>query len=214
MIPLPDTIRVFPLGEVVLFPETLLPLHIFEPRYRKMLGDSLEDDRLIGMVLVSDADAEEPVPIYPVGCAGRIIEHKPMPDGRSLIVLEGTTKFRVRRELDTEEPYRVVQPQALYEAPIIAETMRAWRDALHERMRAYVRALGGEEDVLERTFEKLRPEGLVNYLSASLPLEILERQSLLECATVEQRYGRLCELLDFKIAEARLGLAADRDTDS
>jgi len=205
---------VFPLGEVVLFPETLLPLHIFEPRYRKMLDDALEDDRLIGMVLVSDASAQEPVPIYSVGCAGRIVEHKAIPDGRSLIVLEGTTKFRVTRELATEEPYRVVQPQALYEAPIPAETMRSWRDALHERMVAYVRALGGEEEALERTFEKLRPEGLVNYLSASLPLEILERQSLLECATVEQRYSRLCELLDFKIAEARLGLAGDRGTNS
>jgi hypothetical protein len=55
---------------------------------------------------------------------------------------------------------------------------------------------------------------LVNYLCASLPFDVVERQSLLECATVERRYSRLCELLDFKTAEARLGMDAGRGTDS
>ena len=108
MVPLPERIRIFPLSEVVLFPDTLLPLHIFEPRYRKMLADALEGDRLIGMALLKDPDADPPE-VYAVGCAGTIVEHKPFADGRSLVVLKGTVKFRIRREVDAGEPYRVVE---------------------------------------------------------------------------------------------------------
>lgn len=214
MIPLPSTLRIFPLGEVVHFPETLLPLHIFEPRYRKMIADALESDRLIGMVLIRDGAAAEPKPVFPVGCAGSIVEHEALPDGRSLVVLRGRTKFRITREIETTEPYRVVEPQALYEAPVPADTMRSWRDALRERIETYVGILSGDTRVAEQVFRKLDPDGLVNYLCASLPLEQIERQSLLECPTTEARYSALCDMLDFKIAEARLGMDGSRDVDS
>jgi len=223
VIALPPTLKIFPLGEVVLFPDTLLPLHVFEPRYRKMLADALAGDRTIGMVLVRGVDgAITPAPperpdhpgVYAVGCAGRIVEHEAFEDGRSLIVLRGSVKFRIRRELASDEPYRVVEAQALYEAPVPAEHMRAWRASLRELVADYVGALGGERDAVERVFVKLDLEGLVNYLSASLPLTVVEKQSLLECPTAEHRFHRLCEVLRYRVAEARLGLDATRDTDS
>jgi len=214
MVPLTEMLRIFPLGEVVHFPDTLLPLHVFEPRYRKMVADALAGDRLIGMVLVRDMAAPEPRPVYDVGCAGAIIEHEQLPDGRSVLVLKGSTKFRIVKELDTGEPYRVVEPQALYEAPVPAETMRGWRDALRDRVEGYIAVLSGEAQIAEQVFGKLDPDGLVNYLCASLPLELMERQSLLEVATLEARYESLCNILDFKIAEARLGMDASRDVDS
>ncbi len=214
MVPLGDTLRIFPLAEVVHFPDTLLPLHVFEPRYRKMVTDALATDRMIGMVLAREMTPQEPVPVYDVGCAGAIVEHEELPDGRSLIVLKGRTKFRIVRELDEGEPYRVVTPQALYEAPVPAETMREWRDALRGRVEGYISVLSGEPEMAEQVFRKLDPDGLVNYLCASLPLEVIERQSLLEVPTVEARYQALCDMLDFKIAEARLGMDASRDVDS
>jgi Lon protease-like protein len=223
VIALPPTLKIFPLGEVVLFPDTLLPLHVFEPRYRKMLADALAGDRTIGMVLVrgvdgpiSPAPADQPdrPDVYPVGCAGRIVEHEGLEDGRALIVLRGVVKFRIRRELTSDEPYRVVEAQALYEAPVPAESMRPWREALRQLVADYVMALGGERDPVEKIFAKLDLEGLVNYLSASLPLTVVEKQSLLESATAEQRFHRLCEVLRYRVAEAKLGLDATRDTDS
>ena len=223
MIALPRTLRIFPLGEVVLFPETLLPLHVFEPRYRKMLADAMDGDRTIGMVLVRNADGPlEPAQpdrpdrpdVYPVGCAGRVVEHEALEGGRALIVLRGTVKFRIRRELASDEPYRVVEAQALYEAPVPAEHMRAWRDTLRELVAEYVSALGGERDSVESLFVKLDLEGLVNTLSASLPLTVVEKQSLLESATAEQRFHRLCEVLRYRVAEAKLGLDAARGTDA
>lgn len=214
MIPLADTVRIFPLGEVVLFPDTLLPLHIFEQRYRKMVADSLDADRTIGMVLIRRGDPAGNPDIYPVGCAGRIVEHESLPDGRSLIVLQGTVKFRVKSELVSDEPYRLVEAQALYEAPAPAEHMRAWRDQLRARMADYVEALEGDVDALDKLFGKLAIEKLVNCLSSSLPLDVIEKQSLLECATAEQRFERLCELVEYKAAEARLGLDSARDADA
>lgn len=214
LIPLPPQIRIFPLSEVVLFPDTLLPLHIFEARYRKMLADALDSDRMIGMVLIKDPDAV-PVPsIYSVGCAGTIVEHKAFADGRSLVVLKGIVKFRIRRELDVDEPYRVVEVQALYEGPPPMDKVRGWRDELHDCVRDLVRAASGEEDMVERLFEKIDLLGMTNALSASLPLDVLEKQSLLECATVEQRERRLADFLRFKTVEAQLGLDASRPIDS
>lgn len=223
MISLPPTLRIFPLGEVVFFPDTLLPLHVFEPRYRRLVSDALADDRTIGMVLIRGADGPvEPAPadrpdrppVYDIGCAGRIVEHEPLTDGRSMIVLRGTVRFRIRRELAVSDPYRVVEAQALYEAPIPAEHMRAWRDELRELVGDYAAALSGERGSIERVFGKLDLEGLVNYLSAALPLAVLDKQSLLECATAEQRFQRLCALLRYRVAEARLGLDSTRETDS
>jgi Lon protease-like protein len=225
MIPLPTTLRIFPLGEVVLFPDTLLPLHVFEPRYRALVVDALATDRLIGMVLIRGADG--PVPpaqpdtpdrpeIYAVGCAGRIVEHEALDDGRRLVVLRGLTKFRVRRELeDASTLYRSVEAQALYEAPVPAEHMRAWRDRLRGLLGEYVGtiAASGRSEV-DRVFEKLDLEGLVNYLSASMPFPVVEKQGLLECPTVERRFERLCDVLRFRVAEAKLGLNAARRADS
>ena len=86
-------------------------------------------------------------------------------------------------------------------------------DALR-RIRAPVLALGGERDSVESLFVKLDLEGLVNTLSASLPLTVVEKQSLLESATAEQRFHRLCEVLRYRVAEAKLGLDAARGTDA
>lgn len=223
MIALPPVLRMFPLGEVVLFPDTLLPLHIFEPRYRKLVADALGDDRTIGMVLIRGADGPvDPAPpdrpdrpaVYDIGCAGRIVEHEPLEDGRSMIVLRGMVRFRIRREVEVDDPYRVVEAQALYEAPIPAEHMRAWRDELRVLVGDYVSALSGERAPVDKVFRKLDLEGLVNYLAASLPLSVLEKQSLLECATAEQRFQRLCGILRYRVAEARLGLDSTRESDA
>jgi Lon protease-like protein len=92
--------------------------------------------------------------------------------------------------------------------------MRAWRDELRSLIGDYATALSGERTPIDKVFEKLDLEGLVNYLSASLPLSVLERQSLLECATAEQRFQRLCTVLQYRVAEARLGLDSTRETDA
>ena len=122
---LPATLPLFPLPNVVLFPNVFLPLHIFEPRYRAMVADALDGDRLIGMVLLRpgwEGDYEGRPPVFPIGCAGLISHHEQLPDGRYNIVLRGLEKFRVERE-DDSRLYRLGEVITLNEP--LPETDRA-----------------------------------------------------------------------------------------
>ena len=86
---LPGTIPIFPLPNVVLFPNVFLPLHIFEPRYRAMVADALAGDRIIGMVLLQpgyEANYEGRPPVFTIGCGGVITHADPLDDGRYNIV--------------------------------------------------------------------------------------------------------------------------------
>src|ERR1051326_143120 len=98
-----ELLPIFPLPNVVLFPNVCLPLHIFEPRYREMTADALKHDRLIGMVLLRpgwQGDYEGRPAVYPVGCSGVITHAEQLPDGRYNIVLRGLERFRIVEEDD------------------------------------------------------------------------------------------------------------------
>jgi uncharacterized protein len=200
---LPSVIPIFPLPSVVLFPNVLLPLHIFEPRYRQMLADALAGDRLIGMVLLqrgSDATGEDRPPIYPIGCAGVVTHVEPLPDGRSNIVLRGLMKFRVTAE-DGAKPYRVARIDAIHEpaSPSDRERLYAMRRRLEELVLATV-----PRTHRERQFPPEIPdEDLINALSQYLELEPLERQALLEAEGAVSRAKRLLELLEMRLIAAR-----------
>src|SRR5215471_4819338 len=90
--------RLFPLPNVVLFPHLVLPLHIFEPRYRQMTTDALAGDRLLAMTLLKpgwESDYEGMPEIYPIACLGRIQAEKRLPDGRLNLQLRGLTRIRI-----------------------------------------------------------------------------------------------------------------------
>jgi Lon protease-like protein len=117
---LPSVIPIFPLGDIMLFPNAERPLLIFEPRYRAMVADALKGDRVIGMVRLRpgfEADYEGRPPIDAVGCAGVITEAELLPDGRYTILLRGFTKFRVTQE-DTSRPYRLARVDAVFETAV------------------------------------------------------------------------------------------------
>src|SRR5580765_2760798 len=109
-----DLLPIFPLPNVVLFPNVFLPLHIFEPRYREMIADALESDRMIGMVLLRPGwqrDYEGRPPVYPIGCSGVITHVERLADGRYNIVLRGLERFRILQEDDSRSYRRaVVEP--------------------------------------------------------------------------------------------------------
>src|SRR6187549_2359832 len=131
---LPPTIPIFPLPNVVLFPSVFLPLHIFEPRYRQMVDDALNGDRIIGMTLLRagwESDYEGRPAVYPLGCAGVITHAERLPDGRFNIVLRGMEKFRITREED-DRLYRVahVDPVPEWPADRVREEMRDERRRL------------------------------------------------------------------------------------
>ena len=200
--PIPRIIPLFPLPNVVFFPKMPLPLHLFEPRYRKMAEDALAGDRFIGMVLLKpgyEADYEGRPPIYPLGCAGIVEQSERTTDGRYNIVLRGVTRFRVLQEYD-DQPYRRAVVAPLDDAPGDEAPLGTLRGRL-------LTAIGDAADgpsalVLQN---ELPIDVFVNALSQTLSLSPIERQSLLDCETVLGRGQRLLEILEFLALEQRHG---------
>jgi Lon protease-like protein len=200
---LPPTIPIFPLPGTVLFPNVFLPLHIFEPRYRAMVNDTLEGDRIVGMVLLRpgyDAEYEGRPPVYDIGCAGVITHAERLGDGRFNIVLRGIEKFRITGE-DASRSYRLAHVQPLPERPGAEERelLRRQRTRLEALLAAAVERAGSEP----RFPPAIPDEDLVNALSQYLELEPLERQALLERDGCLARCRGLIELLEMKVHAPR-----------
>ena len=186
----------------MLFPQVALPLHVFEPRYRKMVADALGGHRTIGMTLLRPGwqrDYEGRPPVYEVGCAGRIEQHEALPDGRFNIVLRGLVRFRIREE-HAGEPYRLASVEALADAAGDPQAIESARRAV---MAAIGRAADGPPVLVIKP--DLPADVFVNALSQALPLSAVERQSLLECAGILGRYRRLLEILEFRRLEEQRG---------
>ena len=101
----PIKIPVFPLRNAIFFPETNLPLNIFEPRYLKMVEKAIKSDGVIGMIQSKEVDGE----VFKVGCLGKINDHKKTGDGRILINLYGLSRFKIDKEINNNEPFREFQ---------------------------------------------------------------------------------------------------------
>jgi Lon protease-like protein len=197
---IPAVIPLFPLPDVVLFPQVALPLHVFEPRYRKMVADALAGDGVIGMTLLRSGwqhDYHGRPPLYERGCAGRIERHESLPDGRSNIVLRGLTRFRIVAE-HAGEPYRMATVAPLPDAPGDPAQIDAARRDL---MAAIGRAADGPQVLVIKP--DVAHDVFVNALSQSLALRGVERQSLLECDSVLDRYRRLISILELRLLEPR-----------
>ena len=200
---LPPALPVFPLPNVVLFPNVFLPLHVFEPRYREMVTDALDGDRLIGMVLLRpgwEGDYEGRPPVYPTGCAGLITHHERLPDGRYNIVLRGLEKFRILDE-DASRSYRIARVETLHEPVIEAERdeIRAARRRLEALLVPQAQGRGAETNVAPA----MADEDVVNALAQYMELEPLEKQALLERRGLLARCRSLIELLEMKMIVAR-----------
>jgi uncharacterized protein len=200
---LPPTIPIFPLPSVVLFPNVFLPLHIFEPRYRTMVGDALRGDRIIGMVLLQpghEGDYEGRPPVFPLGCAGVITHADPLKDGRFNIVLRGLERFRITGE-EADRTYRMAHIDSLPE--IVPEDHRGELRRHRHRLEALL-AVAIERAGAEPRFPPaVADEDLVNALAQYIELDPLERQALLERDGVLARCRALIELLEMRTLTPR-----------
>jgi uncharacterized protein len=211
-----DLLPLFPLPNVVLFPNVFLPLHIFEPRYRAMTADALASDRLIGMVLLRPGwqrDYEGRPPIYRVGCSGVITHFEKLPDGRYNMVLRGLDRFQIVEE-DHQRSYRRAVFEPLPERPPGEEdraAIRRQRSKLESLLSPAAQKAAGLETPpagAAKTSDRTMPasmsdEDTINALAQYLDFEPLEKQALLETASLRARAESLVELLEMKILMAR-----------
>jgi uncharacterized protein len=200
---LPPTIPIFPLPNVVLFPNVFLPLHIFEPRYREMVTDALEGDRIIGMVLLRpgwEGNYEGRPAVYPIGCAGLITHSERLPDGRYNIVLRGYEKFRITAE-DHSRPYRIAAVETVLED--VTEPERAAIRLERRRLEALLVPQPEGRGSDPKVPPSMADEDLVNALAQYLELEPVEKQALLERKGLLARCRSLIELLEMKVMVSR-----------
>ncbi len=199
-----ELLPLFPLPNVVLFPNVFLPLHIFEPRYRELVADAVASDRMIGMVLLRpgwERDYEGRPPVYPIGCSGVITHVERLADGRYNIVLRGIERFRIAAE-QNDRSYRVAIVDSLRDRDLTAvdrEAIRRHRSKL-ESLLAPTMEKGATDTKMPPT---MADEDLVNALAQYLDLESLEKQALLERQCLRTRAEALVELLEMKMLMAR-----------
>lgn len=200
IVPVPEVLPIFPLPNVVFFPYTYLPLHIFEPRYREMVKDTASGGQCIGMALLKDGWEEQyygAPAINQLGCVGRMISVTPLADGRYNIVLKG-----LRRCTYQEQAVATSYRQAMItfisgqEGEKLDSLMRRH---LTEMAEAYFQSKKAHHLCQVIASGKLSDQILVNSLSAGLDFTPLEKQFLLESETLPQQAHRLADLMQLKL---------------
>jgi Lon protease-like protein len=185
--------RLFPLPNVVLFPGVVLPLHIFEPRYRQMLSDAMDTDRLITMVLLKpgyEDEYEGSPPIFDVGCIGRVIYHEPLSDGRSNLILRGLQRVRIESEVFAESKYRQAQVTILHDsyAEKIGEAVDESVQSVFESLTEILTLIGRGTDADKLSIARDLPAGrLCDIATHCLSFDIHAKQSLLSEVNVAHR---------------------------
>jgi len=191
-------VRLFPLPNLVLFPFVVQPLHIFEPRYRQMMADALDGDRLLSIVLLKpgwEEDYHLKPAIHSVACVGRIVKEELLPDGRYNLLLHGLARARIIEEMPSDKLYRTAQVELLQDVLPASPQADA---ALREQMARVVPAwFVGETKTLRQVEKWLASElptgTLADVFAFALPLPAEFKQGLLEEVNVQRRVERLLE---------------------
>lgn len=185
-------ISIFPLPGAILFPGLQLPLHIFEPRYRALVGDVLARDRRIGMI--QPQRSAEGAPLFAIGCVGRIGEVEALEDGRYNIVLDGEARFRVVREIETATPFRKVEAELIGDDAdeVLSSVERA---GFEREARRFADAQGYSVDW--ESVARLDDMSLINGVSQIAPFDPAAKQALLEADTLGERCELLIQLMQF-----------------
>ena len=180
----------FPLN-VVLFPGTPMPLHIFEPRYRTLLADCLEDDGRFGLIYSATS---KPPPAGSIGCIAHIHGSRLLADGGSNIVVIGESRFVVERYLDESLPYSVATVAEIDDTDAHAVSAEQMKD-LSRLGEAYLQSLHELNDSIATTIDFTEdPQELSFQLSAALELDPERKQRLLSTRRTTERVHQLLRL--------------------
>ena len=196
---LPNIIPVFPLSGVIFFPNTNLPLNIFEPRYISLVGDAMKTNKYMGMIQAKNETSN----VYSVGCLGKIIEHKQTKDGRILVNLVGVSRFQIQTEINNDKLYR--EFEVSYEKfsddldeKIISEPINEL-NKLYEKTKIFFKKNGLMLNWNE--FEKLDLNQKINTLAMIAPISNEEKQTILESIHINSKAKTLSEIIEFYLHE-------------
>ena len=204
----------FPLPNVVQLPHTWQPLHIFEPRYRAMITDALDSDRLIAMVLLRPnqelAYESKSAKIHNVVCLGRIAVEERLPDGRFNLALRGLCRARIETEIDDDQPYRTAELTLLsdfYPSEPTIDRRHRQRELLSGATEILPELQS--DPLLHQLLDAEIPLGvLCDVLTHSLGLSTLDAQLLLEEPDVDLRSDLVLNHLRHRQRSLAAGVAS------
>ena len=193
---LPKTIPVFPLSGVIFFPNTNLPLNIFEPRYLALVSDCMKSNKYMGMIQAKHNTSD----VYSVGCLGKITEHKTTNDGRLLINLVGVTRFQIKSELNNNKLYRefiVDYEKFSDDLKKVNEEIKSFDEVseLYKKTKIFFKKNGLLLNWNE--FEKLDENQRINTLAMIAPISNEEKQTILESVQLKTKTKTLSEIINF-----------------
>ena len=192
-----ELLPLFPLT-TVLFPEMLLPLHIFEPRYRKMLADTRAGDNLFGLSYFDSAASEKEIPpAGHIGCVAEVTETQALPDGRSNVLTVGVVRYQVEAYVERGDPYLVVRPNFFEDDDEDDDLLSAnSREvaAMFTRVANSIRVINDERGNLP-DISDTEPQKLSFLVAAALEIEVETKQELLELRSTSDRLSRLRDVL-------------------
>ena len=196
---LPKVIPVFPLNGVIYFPNTNLPLNIFEQRYLDLVNDTFKRDKLMGMVQSQKKGQE----VYKVGCLGKISNLQESKDGRILINLTGITRFKILEEINNNKLYREFKVDYKnFESDLKNLSGNKSTEELMNKAKIFFKKNGLLLNW--REFEKLDKAQRINTLSMISPVTNEEKQKLLESITIKEKMESLENIISFYLYETSL----------
>jgi len=194
-------VRLFPLPNLVLFPGVIQGLHIFEPRYRELMKDSLAADGLITISLLKpewELVGNENPPIHETVCIGKIVTHAKTEDGRYNLLLIGVQRARILREIHSERPYRLAQVEIMEDADgLNSEQQILWRDQLLRQFRIFAESRNLlENDSIQQLLSKDVPLGLLTDLIGFFTGAASDQlQAILETVNLVDRVEKVLQLM-------------------
>jgi uncharacterized protein len=199
--------RLFPLPNLVMFPQVVQGLHIFEPRYRQLMADALASDQLIAIVLLKSGweenyDAEPP--IESIACLGRVSWHDKLSDGRYNLRLRGLSRIRILREFSTDRLYRTAKVELIPDiSPAQPKELKSLRKKLAAQVLSQFEADGQAQQQLRELFDGEMLLGQVcDVLAYALPLPLELKQSLLAEARADRRAIAMIDAIRISAARA------------
>jgi len=194
---LPKVIPVFPLSNFIIFPNTTVPLNIFEPRYIEMVNDSMKTNKLIGLIQPIQKRINNKPDLYKVGCLGKISNFEKV-DGRYLIDLNGLTRFKIIKEIKTDKAYRQCEVTFDDFSDDLQISKKELRFSDLELIFKDLKTLFKKKGYIInwKSLEKQDLNETINALAMASPFSLEEKQILLESQDLEIRKNKIAEILN------------------
>ena len=194
----PKIIPIFPLSNFIIFPNTTVPLNIFEPRYIDMVNDSMKADKLIGMIQPKNSKDKNGIPkLHDVGCLGKITTFSETEDGRYLIELKGKIRFQTINELNTDKKYRSVEVDYNNYLNDLSDEKENLNFSDLELIFKDLKSLFEKRGFIInwKALEKQSLNETINALAMASPFSLEEKQILLEAKNLDIRKNKIAEIL-------------------